>query len=80
MRCEAAAGDGGAYSAVEVFTDPVLAPDVGFSTEPFVLLEEGLASAANSADETCTRTMLYSTPDQFLYEVLADGELLNLSQ
>jgi len=76
-------GDGGAatvLSIIEVLTDPLLAPDVGFSVEPFVAVEAGPAAGLAATGENCARSTLYSTPDQFLYELLKDGELLNLSQ
>jgi hypothetical protein len=82
VRCEVATAAGAetASSVIEVLTDPLLVPDVGFATEPYVVVEDGPDPGPGTGGDNCTRTLLYSTPDQFLYELLADGELLNLSR
>jgi hypothetical protein len=64
---------------LEVLTDPLLAPELGFATEPYVVVEAG-AKPAPGGPGNCSRVVLYSTPDQFLYQLLAEGQLLNLSQ
>ena len=69
--------DGSSAVAVTVLTDPLIGPDVGYSIEPFVLGEVGAIPADQSS---CTAEILYSTPQQYLIELLATGVLLNLSQ
>ncbi len=65
-------------SAIEVRTDPLVVPDVGYNDEPLVVnATPGFASAV---DDDCDREILYSTPDQFLIELLERGDLLNLSR
>ena len=69
--------NGGAQVTVAVLTDPLLAPDVGYAESPLIVaIEPGRVAA----DAPCTTTTLYSTPDQFLFELLERGEILNLSQ
>jgi hypothetical protein len=52
--------------AVEVLTDPLASPDLGFAEMPFVLHLEG-----ESVDRTdCERQELFSTPDHRLFELL----------
>lgn len=70
------ASDGVRSVAVHVLTDPLLGPDVGFAESPFVVSETGAMPGDLSE---CDRQILYSTPDQYLIELLERGELLNLS-
>ena len=61
--------------AVEVLTDPLASPDLGFAEMPFVLHLEG-----ESVDRTdCERQELFSTPDHRLFELLRSGTRLDLS-
>ena len=69
--------DGSTVTWVEVSTDPLQVPDVGFSEAPLVVDADPLWETMNPDD--CERSILYSTPQQFLVELLARGELLNLS-
>ncbi len=73
--CPAQAG--GSVVAVEVLTDPLLTPDIGYAARPFVVVEVP-GDIGDPAE--CSREILFSTPDQFLIELLEDGELLNLSR
>lgn len=57
---------------LEIFTDPVLVPDMGYSETPLVV-------PVDTDSEVCGRNVLYSTPDHFLNELLAKGNPLNLS-
>lgn len=60
---------------VEILTDPLLPPDIGYSQSPFVTGE-----ITGDADTTgCERTILHSTPDRFLHELLEAGEGLAIS-
>lgn len=70
--------DAGDVSWVEVLTDPLLVPDVGYGVEPLIVDPHPLREVTSPAD--CERTILHSTPDQFLIELLDRGQLLNLSQ
>lgn len=70
-------GDAVGQTAVELLTDPLLVPDVGYGEEPLVV-NPSFGYAAEVGDH-CDREILYSTPDQFLIELLERGELLNLS-
>ena len=56
----------GEESRVEVLTDPLSQPDVGFAVEPFVV------GPGPATGEECVRTILHSTPSQYLVELL-DG-------
>lgn len=49
---------------IEVLTDPLVLPDVGYGSEPLIL---GPTPALGS---TCETTVLYSTPTQYLLELL----------
>ncbi len=67
----------GTATEIAVLTDPLLGPEMGYSLEPFVVVE--VAGAARPGVE-CSRETLYSTPDQYLFDLLQAGELLNLSR
>lgn len=56
----------GEESRVEVLTDPLAQPDMGFAVEPFVV------GPGPATGEDCVRTILHSTPSQYLVELL-DG-------
>ncbi len=58
----------------EVFTDPMVLPDVGYSVEPFVLGAIADRDTVVERDTACTRTQLYVTPARELVELLATGE------
>jgi hypothetical protein len=60
--------------AVEVLTDPLLAPDVGYAGSPY--LHESDPDAVIDGD--CDRETLYSIPDHFLFDLLETGTLLDL--
>lgn len=80
VTCDLDSGDGPlTVSGVEVLTDPLLVPDVGFGSEPFIVTDDSLYPVLRGA-ASCRRQILHSTPDQFLIELLGVGELLNLSQ
>ncbi|NND03256.1 MAG: hypothetical protein HKN91_10755 [Acidimicrobiia bacterium] len=71
-------GDAIGQMAVEVLTDPLQVPDVGFGDAPLVV--NATLGYTDTVDDRCAREILYSTPDQFLIELLERGQLLNLSQ
>lgn len=54
-------------SQVEVLTDPLLAPDMGYAETPFVV------GSVDQAGATCTRRVLYSSPRQALVGLVRDG-------
>ena len=56
-----------AVSYVEIFTDPVLAPDIGHSEQPFVV---GVVAPSTA---TCTRRTLYASPNRALAALVVDG-------
>jgi hypothetical protein len=51
---------------IEILTDPVLEPDMGFSDFPFIL------GVPETDEDVCRSVVLYSTPEQFLFELLDD--------
>jgi len=69
--------DGATYVALEVLTDPLSPPDVGYSENPMVIEVEPGDVIGGAG---CTRTALFTTLDQYLYRVLEGGDLLNLSR
>ena len=66
--------DGSTSEHVAVFTDPLLIPDIGYSESPFTV------GGVDVLREQCDVTVMFSTPDQFLLELLESAELLNLSR
>jgi hypothetical protein len=72
-------GDGSFQQSLswhEVFTDPLRLPDVGYSEVPLVVgFAEGDVDAQSKPEPAadCERTILLSTPDQCLLEVLANS-------
>lgn len=68
----------GATTWLELFTNPLVAPDMGYSVEPLVV-SPGRPDDLSS-DSNCSRTVVFGTPDQFLQSLLEAGDLLNLSQ
>ncbi|NNE74963.1 MAG: hypothetical protein HKN26_14960 [Acidimicrobiales bacterium] len=61
---------------VSVLTDPALAPDIGHNTTPWLLHPE---RGDVDARPGCARQAVYVTADQLLYQLLADGQILNLT-
>lgn len=55
---------GSASPSYSVLTDPLVGPDLGYGDRPFVL-------GVDSGRDDCDRETLYSTPDQYLIELLA---------
>ena len=66
----------GDATTIQVLTDPLFVPDVGFGTEPFFI---GDAAHTVESDDACVREIIYGTPDHYLIEMLEAGTLLNLS-
>ncbi|MFW2381100.1 MAG: PEP/pyruvate-binding domain-containing protein [Acidimicrobiales bacterium] len=56
--------DCGDSERIEVLTDPLLPPDIGYAESPFIVGEIDLDQ------KDCEREVLYSTPDEFLLELL----------
>lgn len=70
-RVDCPTGDGATVITIEVFTDPLRLPDMGFDVDPFVVGDRGRAD-----DAECARSVLYATPDQYLLELIErDGQL-----
>ena len=65
VRCTVPGSD--AVSHVEIFTDPVLAPDMGYTEQPFMV------GAAAPSTATCTRRTIYASPDRALAALVTDG-------
>jgi hypothetical protein len=61
---------GPAIVAVEVLTDPTLAPDMGLTTVPFV------ASTTIDREGTCRDEILYASPTQYLLDLVDSGDAL----
>ncbi|MDW3219459.1 MAG: PEP/pyruvate-binding domain-containing protein [Acidimicrobiales bacterium] len=59
-------------TAIAAWTDPLLAPDMGFSEMPYTT-----PTGVDPAD--CTQSTLYSTPDAFLVELLNSGDRIELT-
>ena len=55
--------DGSSATRVEVFTDPLKTPEMGFALEPFRI------GATPAATNSCVTTVLYNTPEQFLRDL-----------
>ena len=53
----------------EILTDPLLLPDVGYSVLPFIV------GNVDAPDGSCERTVLYSSPDQYLIELLVSSSM-----
>lgn len=62
-------------SWLEVFTNPLLVPDVGFSQKPF----RTSSAPIEQTSDSCITTQLFATADRFLSELLADGTKLSLT-
>ena len=60
---------------IEILTDALSLPDMGYSETPLVLGDP--ASGATGSE--CERTTLLSTPEQYLFTQLAQGNRLDLS-
>ncbi len=70
-RVDCPTGDGATVITIEVFTDPLRLPDMGFGVDPFVVGDGGRAD-----DTECARSVLYATPDQYLLELIErEGQL-----
>ncbi len=70
-RVDCPTGDGATVITIEVFTDPLRLPDMGFGVDPFVVGEGGPED-----DAACDRSVLYATPDQYLLELIErEGQL-----
>ena len=65
VRCTAAGQ--AATEHIEVRTDPMLLPDMGYTDSPFV------AGPVPAVGASCTRTVLYGSPSALLLQVVADG-------
>ena len=52
---------------IEVRTDPLLAPDMGYTDQPLVI------GPLPSPGATCARTTLYGSPDHQLVAAIDDG-------
>ena len=63
--------------AIDVLTDPLLHPDLGYSQMPYTFTFD--TDLDNAADSDCRTTTLFSTPDHLLFELLESGTLLDLS-
>jgi hypothetical protein len=70
VRC---LGNNGAVQFIEVLTDPLRQPDMGYSTTPFVIGDRP------PIDEDCQRKSLYSSPDQYLLELLDEPDVFIVS-
>ena len=71
-RVDCPTGDGATVITIEVFTDPLRSPDMGYGVDPLVVGSE--AGRADAAD--CDRSVLYATPDQYLLELIErEGQL-----
>ena len=55
---------------VELFTDPLAAVDIGYSTEPLRVVESG--SADRVVDDGCTTVELFVSANDYLQELFAD--------
>jgi hypothetical protein len=53
----------------EVFTDSLLLPDIGYSVSPFVV------GPVDIPDDSCERTVLHSSADQYLIELLVSSSM-----
>ena len=61
--------DGSVFERFDVYTDPLIVPDIGFSEDPFTLSVPG----SDRGSVECDRTVEFSSPDQFLIELLERG-------
>lgn len=68
----------GTSVVIEVLTDPLLAPDVGFGTTPLRVGDDAALAALDRNPSACARSILFSSPDQFLLELLETESRLDL--
>ncbi|MDG2026985.1 MAG: PEP/pyruvate-binding domain-containing protein [Acidimicrobiales bacterium] len=62
----------GGFPVIAAWTDPLLEPDMGYSEIPFT-------DPPDMDTRLCGRRTLYSTPDQFLVELLESGDRVDLA-
>jgi hypothetical protein len=62
MRFSCESGD-----RIEILTDPLSLPDMGFSEVPFAI------GVPEAEQDNCTSAVLYNTPEHFLLELLSNG-------
>lgn len=60
--------------AVEITTDPLRPPDLGYGVEPLIVSE----ASGKLDSEDCERTVLLSSPGRYLVELLVAGERLEI--
>lgn len=70
--------DGTPAEFVAVTTDPLLVPDLGFGTDPLRLGDEPAIDRFASDPSACERTVVFSSPDQFLIELVSEPGRLDL--
>jgi hypothetical protein len=58
---------------VRVFTDTLLAPDLGYAETPLVV------TTGSTNGSSCVETMVYASPDRSLRELVASGDALVIS-
>jgi hypothetical protein len=63
--------------AIEILTDPLLEPDLGYSEMPYIFSFD--TELGSEPDDDCRTATLFSTPDHRLFELLESGTLLDLS-
>jgi hypothetical protein len=66
-------GNNGPVEFVEVLTDSLRRPDMGYSTEPYVV------GSRPPIEQDCVRTSLYSSPDRYLLDLLARPDVFVIS-
>ncbi len=62
----------GTNERFEVLTDPLLHPDLGYNETPLIVgsTDHSLSASQSASESDCETTILYSTAEQYLFELL----------